>query len=306
MQRLLTGWSTFWFAPTDARTLAAMRISLAVLLLASHALMFPDLVLLFSDAGPVTTEAVLEGVNYVRWTYLDGQTEPGVLLALHGLAMLPMVGLLVGWQSRWMALLVLLVQIAIHHRAPWAQHGGDRVLRISTLALLLAPCGAAWSVDAWRARRRAAARGEGPSSPLVPVTTHRLVQIQTCIVYLFTGLEKVVGGSWQRGDALYYALSLRTFQRLPALTEALLGSGLVQLLLKLLTWLTLGWELAFAALVLWRPTRRAALLIGVLLHVGIAASMMVGSFSFAMVWCYLAFLEADTLRRWLRLRPDDA
>ena len=54
--------------------------------------------------------------------------------------------------------------------------------------------------------------------------------------------------------------------------------------------MTLGWEAAFGLLVLWRPTRIAALAIGVLVHGGIFALMMVGSFSLAMLWCYQAFL----------------
>lgn len=281
-QRLLA----FFFGPVDARTVAGMRISLGALLLVSHALMLPDLTLLFSDAGPVTTEVVEGWWKHARWSYLDGRSAPGTILALHLLGLLPIVGMIVGWQSRLMVFLALVVQVAIHHRAPWAQHGGDRVLRIATLSLLFVPCGAAWSVDAWLKARRTGV----VASALVPMLSHRLIQAQWMIIYGATGLEKLRGASWHSGDALYYALSLRTFQRFPALTDTLLALLPVQVCLKLLTWLTLGWELLFPLMVLWRPTRTLALWVGLLIHVGIALTMMVGSFSYAMVWGYLAFM----------------
>lgn len=296
----------FFFGPVDARTVGGMRILLGLLLLASHLLLLPDLVLLFSDTGPTTTDAVAEWTRHARWSYLDHQTDPGALLALHLLGALPFVGMIVGWQSRLMVLLALAVQVAVHHRAPWAQHGGDRVLRLATLSLLLVPCGAAWSVDAWLRARRA---GAAAFSALVPMTTHRFIQAQWMVIYGMTGIEKLAGRSWHSGNALYYALSLRTFQRFPELTDALLASGLVQVLLKLATWATLAWELLFPLLVLSGRTRRATLIVGVVLHAGIALTMMVGTFSYAMVWGYLAFLGpswAAALVAWRRRGSEHA
>jgi hypothetical protein len=284
MSRLLALWNQAWFAPVDARSLGVMRITLALLLILSQLAWIGDLLLL-SDAGPVTTQTIIDSASYARWSFLDGLSGDA-LLAAHVLGLLPLLGMLVGWQSRLMTILVLLGQIALHHRAPWLQHGGDRVLRISVLALCFAPSGSALSLDAWLARRR---RGTDACA-LVPITAHRLVQLQLVIIYLFTGLAKVGGGTWYNGSALYYALSSRTFQRFPNLLDPILSSLPGQLILTGATWLTLAWELGFVVMVLWAPTRRWALIIGLAVHAGIAATMMVGSFSFATAWCYLAFL----------------
>ncbi len=172
------------------------------------------------------------------------------------------------------------------------------MLRLSVLALCLVNSGAALSVDAWLAARR---RGTAASA-LVPITAHRLIQLQLMILYLFTGIAKLGGSTWHSGSALYYALSSRTFQRFPHLLEPVLSSWPGQLLLSASTWVTLVWELAFAVMVLWRPTRRWALIIGLVVHAGIAATMMVGSFSFATTWCYLAFLPPSWVAttRWRR------
>lgn len=300
MSRLLALWDRAWFAPVDARSLGVMRITLALLLILSHLAWIGDLILL-SDAGPVTTQTIVDSASYARWSYLDGLSGDA-LLGAHLLGLLPLLGMLVGWQSRLMTILVLIGQVALHHRAPWLQHGGDRILRISVLALCFAPSGAAFSIDAWRARRR---RGTDACA-LVPVTAHRLVQLQLMIIYLLTGLAKVSGSTWHNGSALYYALSSRTFQRFPTLLEPILSSLPGQLVLAVSTWLTLAWELGFVVMVLWAPTRRWALLIGLAVHAGIAVTMMVGSFSFATTWCYLAFLpyawasRARLTARWTR------
>lgn len=291
VMRSASGWL---FGVVDARTVAAMRISLGVILLLSHLLMLPDATVLFSDLGPVTTEMMMRWSKHARWSYYDHLTDSNLILGIHLLGILPLVGMIAGWKSRWMVGLALLVQVAIHHRIPWAQHGGDRVLRFATLSLLLVPCGAAWSVDAWQRARRCVS---APSSAVVPLVTHRFIQVQWVIIYAATGMEKVVGHTWQSGDALYYALSLRTFQRFPALTEALLASGAVQGMLRWSTWVTLGWELAFVVLVLFPRSRTWALLAGVAIHIGIATTMMVGTFSFAMMWGYLAFLPPDWVGR---------
>ncbi|MEL6342110.1 MAG: HTTM domain-containing protein [Myxococcota bacterium] len=289
----LSRWRGFWFGPIDAEAVGMMRLTLGGLLIVSHLLMLPDLTILFSDAGVVTTDSLRASIREHRWSYYDDLSNPETILAVHLLGLVPLIGLTAGFQSQLMAVLALIVQVAIHHRAPWLQHGGDRILRMATLAMCLVPSGRALSVDAWLARRR----GGPEACALTPLTAHRLIQIQFAVIYLMTGIYKLGGRSWLSGDALYYALSSRTFQRAPMLTDALLASPVVQVLLKGLTWLTLGWELAFAGMVLWRPTRRWALLIGVAVHVGIAASMMVGTFSFVMLWGYQAFLDPGWVRR---------
>lgn len=294
LTRLWTAWQVFWFRPVDARPLALMRVALAVLLLWSHAGLGRELWLLSAD-GPVDLVTAARSAAW-RWSLLDHATTEPRLLALYALGFAPLVGMLLGWRSRTMALLALLVQVSVHHRNPWMQHGGDRVLRFATLYLSLSACGAAWSIDAWLEARRRRARGEGEASALVPAVSLRLVQIQTSVVYLMTGLAKSQGSQWAAGTALYYALSDSTFQRWPALSEAIVGSPVGQALCRLGTWVTLGWELAWPALVLWGPTRAAALAVGVGVHAGIFGLMMVGSFSPAMLWTYLAWLSPARLR----------
>jgi hypothetical protein len=121
------------------------------------------------------------------------------------------------------------------------------------------------------------------------------------VIYVNSGWSKAQGGAWWDGTALYEAVSVGGYQRWPAASEWFLGSALGQGVMMLGTWLTLFWELGFGLLVLWRPTRIAALVIGVVVHAGIFAGMMVGAFSAIMIWMYQAWLPPDwplRLRDW--------
>ncbi len=287
MKRLVAAVDGWWFGPVDARAVGLMRLLLGLLLVWSHLALYPELEHILGPDAYVSVEALTRGYTATRWSFYDAPALP--LPVLHGLATVPLVLFALGLGGRWMGALALVVQVAVHHGNGWMQHGGDRLLRLWTLSLLTVPCTAALSLDAWllpRVRRLT-----------VPATAHRLIQLQLCLMYVATGLAKAPGRTWQRGEAVYYAMSSGNFQRAPGLVEPLLASSAGQLVLQLGTWVTLAWELAFPLLVLWWPTRLAALGLGVLVHGGIAATMMVGTFSFAAVWAYLAFLDPDRLGR---------
>jgi antimicrobial peptide system SdpB family protein len=303
ISRLWAGWERWWFAPIAPHSLGLLRIAFGLVALWSHLALWPDLDLLFGAAGAMPLDlAVAEG----RATRLSAYDLVGAPLPLRGLHLGGAAVLLLwtlGWRTRWTGWLSLLVLVSLHHRNLWFQHGGDRVLRIAVLTLAAAPAGAALSLDALRAARRRASEGRGPCAPLVARWPLRLLQLQWAVVYAFTGLAKLRGQTWQDGSALYYALSDRAFQRFPALVEPVLSSPVGVALSRVATWATLAWEIAFAPLLLVGPARLPLLAAGVLLHLGIAATISVGSFSFAMMAGYLAFLDPGRVAaRWERRR----
>lgn len=291
---MLDGLVRFFTAPVDPRSVGLMRIALGLLLIWNHLMLWPDLGVLLGPDAAISHQTVLQwggdgwGGSYYAWAQTLGQTQ-----VLHALGVLPMVLFMVGLWSRPMGVLALLVQVAIHHQQPWMQLGGDRLLRLWTLAMVLVPCGAALSVDA-RFRR-------GPP-PVVPAFAHRMVQIQLMVMYGDTFLEKAQGFSWWNGSALYYALAAPQFQRIPALSALITGNAVGRAFCSLGTWATLAWEATFLPLVLFRRTRPVALWGGVLVHTGIFLTMMVGCFSPAALWGYLAFVDSIALGAWAERR----
>jgi hypothetical protein len=114
----------------------------------------------------------------------------------------------------------------------------------------------------------------------------RLIRLQVCVIYLSSGLWKLLGETWRDGSALHFILNRNVFPRFPASYPLTLEP-----LLTLATYATLLWELSFAFCMLSRRTRTVALAIGVTMHLGMWISLEVGPFSFVMLAGYLAFVD---------------
>lgn len=287
LSRARQAWDDWWFAPIDARWLGGMRIALGGMLILNWIQLFPVLDLLLGADGVMDAE-VLAG-NRTRWAVTVDTLSGADLHLTFWLGLGVLICFTAGLGTRAANLLAALLLVGLWHRNPWMWNGGDRVLRIWTLTMCLAPSGAAWSVDAW-----VAAKKGRPGSPTVPAVAHRLIVIQLCIMYLGTGIAKLGGPTWWDGTAIYWALGDGGYSRAPALLDPVMQTTAGQVAAALLTWGTLLWELAFVPLVVFRRTRPLALVCGVALHAGILATMSVGMFGPASVWGYLAFFGRVT------------
>lgn len=280
-------WDRFWFAETDGRDLAAMRIALGALLVWWHLQYFPDLIFL-AEGGPVDTQLLDEAWSPYRARWLDG-LPLGQLQLVWGAILVVLVAYAVGLGTPVTGWLALFALAAMWHRSPWIQNGGDRLLRIWLLGMAIAPAGRVWSVDAWL-------RGT-PSDATVPIYGHRIAQIQLVVMYTYTGIAKLQGHTWLDGSAIYYSLSDYGYARWPVALDALLVHGPVRAVCMALTWTTLVWEIGFGPLVLWRRTRIPTLIAGLFLHAGIFGLLSVGIFSWSTIWGYLAWLEPGWAKR---------
>lgn len=282
MSRLLRAWETWWFAPVDARWLGAMRIALGLMLILNHLQLAPTLDLLLSADGVMDAE-ILAG-NRTKYAITIDTLSGGDLRVAFWLGLAVLVCFTAGIGTRGANLLAAVLLVFLWHRNPWMWNGGDRVLRIWTLTMLLVPSGRGLSVDAWVAAKRGR-----PLPDTAPAVAHRLIVIQLCVMYLFTGIAKLGGPTWWDGTAIYWALGDGGYSRAPAILDPLMQTAPGQVAAALLTWGTLIWELLFVPLVWFRRTRTFGLLCGVALHAGILATMSVGLFGPASVWGYLAF-----------------
>lgn len=286
MSTLLRLWDRFWFPPVDARALAMMRIGLGLIMLIGHLALWPLAELLLGPMGPVPLETALLNPSPWRFSVYDLATTVPRLHLIHGLGALCMLSLTLGFRTRISAIACLVVLISLANRDRWMMDGGDRLLRVMALYLAVAPTGLAWSVDAWWARRRGAL-----TPALAPGLLIRLVQLQLMWMYFDAGQDKLRGEEWRQGTALYYTLSDTGLHGIPFLFEPILTTSWGQALCTVGTYGSMSWELGFFLMVLWRPTRLAALAIGVVFHLIIALVMGIDTFSYTSMWGYLAFLS---------------
>ena len=130
-------------------------------------------------------------------------------------------------------------------------------------------------------------------------TAFLMCRFQVTIVYLTASLLKLNGHLWQNGMALYYLFQSETYG------HPLIGALMRKMpFLSLIgTYVTLGFQYLFPIGIWMRRWRKPLILVGCMLHLGIAFGM--GLFTFGLVMCvsYICFFSEEWSERVLRWMP---
>ena len=233
-----------------------------------------------------------------RWTwslfYRKGEPYgPQVIYLAMAVWVVALVGLVLGFCTRLNAVVVWAISTSFANLNTNIDNAGDLVRGIILFYLMLCPCGAAWSVDAWLRGRK------GPV--FVWPWALRLLFVQMVLIYWCNGLHKIVGDDWQRGNALYFVLGDMTLARF-SYASLPLPPGWTYWLTRFLSWSVLSWEATLPLLLIWRPVRRIALAFGALFHIGIWVTMELGFFPPYMLCLYLPLLPWERLTDWWTAR----
>jgi hypothetical protein len=283
----MTSLRRWLFDPVDTAPMAALRIACALLTLGWTLSLLPDADTFLGNDG--VTSGPVGGT--AGWWTVD-VSHPYAACAL---LLAAATALLVGWHTRVAAVAVFLGLLVLQRRDVYVLNSGDLLLRELAFYVALMPAGEMWALDA----RRRDPETRAPWGL-------RLLQVQVSTVYLFSVVAKLHGTSWQNGTAVGKAVQLEDLQRLVvpqwAATSVTVSA--------LLTYGTLAAE-AFLVLGLWFPrTRWKAMAVGVAIHLGIEATLLIGWFSLTIISCYLAFVPAvvlhqvrDRLRRPAKMAP---
>jgi len=309
--QVLTPLARFWHQPVRAERLALMRILLALSLLTDQLFQYlPNLEEFFGPAG-IAPQGLHDWFQLKNWRWpilLFNSDSPWVVYPLFTIWVAVTALWLVGWHTRLMNAAVWLLTLAFITRNPNILNGGDDTLQVGLFLLLLSPCGRALSLDAWLRHRR-----KGTTGPEYTVAWPvRVIQIQLCVIYLTTGLAKLVltgwgehgwrpDGTWWDGTSVHYVLNYVTMSRW-SFTQMPLPLWIT----AILTYTSVWWEVFFSVLVLFRRTRGFALLFGLLFHLGIYFTIEVGWFSFYTLSFYGVWVPCWFWERWFPGRTSAA
>jgi uncharacterized membrane protein YphA (DoxX/SURF4 family) len=196
-----------------------------------------------------------------RWSIFYVRSDPSFVYPIYFATMTACAAMILGWRTRLTTLLTFLGVMQIYNYNSLWYAGGDTVTRVMLFVAIFARWGEAYSLDAWRRRRRAILAGAPgvPAFRRIPAWPQRLMMIQLAIIYCATGALKS-GVTWgPEGSALYYALNLDHFYRMPMTAAATLLHRVG--VLRVTTWVVHVWEVLFplalvgAALRDWHANR---------------------------------------------------
>lgn len=220
------------------------------------------------------------------------------------------IALMLGVFTRVTTVTTMLLWTSVYVSNPYVASGGDAVLRMVLFYLCFTDPGKVWSVDAWARRRRV------PRPPLTPPwftnTLHNLAVVlmihQVVMVYVGSALWKAQSGVWRDGTAVYFPLQTEAYSPWNDVLQPIFANGLV---ISGATYTAMLVQLFFPVLLIYRPTRMAALVIITGMHLGIGFLMGIMYFSLAMIAVDMILVSdkswrraaAAFQRRWSRRRP---
>lgn len=287
----------------DTRSLAVIRIGLGCLLLVDLLHRARYIELFYTDSGvyPIAAyEAAYSGVTGISLHALSGALWYQMFLFV--LAGVFAVAFVIGYRTRLVGAVSLILLFSLQARNPAVLNGGDRLFRVLFLVALVTPLGERWSVDALRrGTAKASARSAGTVALL----------IQPVIVFVSNAVLKHRGDTWYAGEALEIAMANDAMTIL--LGDVIAGHP------TLLTAFTYGWIVLLAGSPLFllgvtgrRRTLAVVAYLGAFL--GMAATMTVGLFPLALMASVLPFFPGsfwDRIQRripasWAERRPSTA
>jgi hypothetical protein len=299
------------YATADPRSLGLFRIALGILLFADVARRWPDVEAHYANTGWLTNHYMLfrPMSDHLFSVYLACST-PGEVKTLMALHLLVCVLLAVGWRTRLMHVLAVILLVSINSRNIMLENGGWVVLTLLTVWSAFLPLGRRFSVDALlgslRARREATPAAlndrEEPvrdARPVVSLAVAALI-FQWVVIYYFNVVHKT-GREWRDGTAVYYFFQQ---DRMVTLFGAWLRDLLPVAAFKGMTYSALVMESSIA-LLLASPFRTplfrmVAWGLCCALHLSIDSVVQLGPFSWAMVTMFWALIPREA---WDNLGP---
>ncbi|MGV3774525.1 MAG: HTTM domain-containing protein [Verrucomicrobiales bacterium] len=290
LSEIQAAWNKFFFDPVSPKPIALFRIGIGILAFLNYLLIAPDLFHWYSERGVLTSSVAktLSGGGGINLLSALPPTD-GWLVAFFVVAMLSTVTLTLGFWTRASAAILFLTLASFNHRNTLVLNSGDSILRLASFYLIFSHAGAAYSLERYLKGRNGKTP---PPVKLVAPWVMRLLQIQLCLIYLYTFTWKVMGSMWLDGTAVYYTARLQEFWRFhtPYIFEHMWT-------IKLWTWATLVLEFALGAFLWIKELRYPILLGGVLLHLGIDYSMNIPLFGQLMICFYILFVDPADIDR---------
>jgi hypothetical protein len=290
---LLKAWDTFWFGNKDVYPLALFRVILGLVLLTMYSVRHMSVSLFYFDSGILPRELIGHVLPpfYRPPIMWFPSSDIGAIL-LHSSFLVGLLVMVLGVFGRWFQVLLLGMHLMFIFRNPTVIYGADIITSFWLFYLCLSDSREYFSIwNIGRSVRNRTERKIPQISSLLNSVSIRLIQLQLCIIYGYTGMEKLKGQPWWDGTALWNVMGNTQL--------ALMDFSFLMnfpLLIIIGTYFTVVFEVYFPALIWPKKIRPWVLLAGVALHVGIALTMGLVFFSAVMLSAYVLFLEGDSVR----------
>ncbi len=290
IQKAWKAWSQFWFGSVPLLNLAVFRIVFASIMALMYLNRQRDVSLFYTDQGILPKNLALSVMNPgIRPSFLLSVWPDAWVPWMHALYVLLLLAIAAGAWVRFVGPLALLLQLSFLFRNYSVAFGADQIGTIFLLYLVFTKSDARLSVRSWWRNRKSLPELTGDA---LTSTLFRMIQIQLCVIYVYSGMEKLKGMTWWDGTAVW-----SVFANSQMVIADLTWVRHFPLLIVFITFSTILFELYFPVLVWFQSWRKYFLAGGILFHAGIGVLMALWSFAVIMICPYILFFSEASVQK---------
>ncbi|KOU80145.1 MULTISPECIES: HTTM domain-containing protein [Streptomyces] len=297
-------WALLTDRPVSLYAASVLRIGYGLLYLVFLLREFPHRDEIWGPGSPWTPALAQQLFDQTGWNSMLLLSDSRAYFEFcYVMALFTSALFMLGWRTRVMSVLFAVVVASFHARSIFMTDGGDNLILLMALYLVLTACGRRWSLDARRNRLKADRAGDAPepvrslfaqqlrdARDTLTTVVHNcgilVIAAQVCFLYGSAGLYKIQGPTWGGGTALHYALNLELFQPWPALSHLVDDYPMV---IAIASYVTVLLQVAFP-FVLFGKLKYPVLTVLLGMHIGIAVLLGLPLFSGAMIVADAVFL----------------
>ena len=288
--KFLNWWNKFWFEPTDLTGVALTRIAFGLTLFFTYIFRFENLNLLTTDALVTQDKALFLYPEFMRPSFSWTFWPDSLTFSMHILFCLLILLWTFGVGGRILGIFLWILHMGFIQRNYAIVFGADVMAAVFLFYLVFIKTpGSIKNFSLLKDPKNFLNKNK--ETDWLSLSFYRLLQIQMCVVYAYTGFEKLKGSTWWDGTALWSVfanpqmvwIDMSFIQKIP-------------LVIPIIAFLTIVFEIYFPAAVLNKKTRVPWLLTGVSFHIGIAFLMQLWSFSFVMLAIYFIYLSPEEIK----------
>ncbi|MBC7370540.1 MAG: HTTM domain-containing protein [Bdellovibrionaceae bacterium] len=285
LNKMISTWDQFWFGPKQLLNLAFMRVLVTITMLHLYFLRSWNLDYFMAD-GIMPRDLALSSLDEIYRPLWGWFFWPDVLTPwVHGFFVFALLLLVLGIGGRVLMMIAWMIHAGFIYRNFGILFGADIMASVFLFYLSFSNACARLSVlNLWR-KRPVLVTSDALSSVMM-----RMIQFQICIIYAYTGFEKLKGMSWWDGTALW---SVFANPQMVYLDYGFLRH--VPLVIAVGSFVSILFEIYFPAAMLNRKLKNPWLIVGVLFHLSIGLSMGLMHFSLFMLSTYFLFIETKYL-----------
>lgn len=288
--KAIKAWDEFWFSERSLLNLAVFRVILCgTLFLMALSRQF-DVEKFYTNSGMLPrSEALSVMSEFFRppfeWFFWSDESA----FMIHFFLVAGLFALTLGIGGRLLNLFCWILAIGFLHRNYSLAFGADVIGSIFLFLMIGTQSCARLSLQNYFLKRKSKV-----SCDLATATFYRMIQIQLCIIYTYTGFEKLKGASWWDGTSLW-----TVFANSQMVVADFTWTRHFPLMIVGIVFFTILFEIYFAALIWLKNLRPWLLGAGVVFHFGIGFTMALFNFAMVMLSPYVLWMDESKIQIWL-------